>query len=253
VLTYFALLFFRVLIIQNHGLEANGFYQGGWSLSSYIITIFQSLVIYVLPTISALIQKPEELNREFSEIFHQILILISVAVIFTMIFSSELLMILYTSEFQSAKGIANILIFAQFFSVINLFVSTVVMSLGKLKHFVIIDVGRFLFPLLVVTILPRIFSITLTLENFAMAVLSGQILFFIYAMRYIYTLGIKIGKRSLFLLLRVVFFLLFLILFLMRFDSLWMAIGFFPIAFLIIGPASFREILSKLDFMRGQY
>lgn len=142
IIVFLSLLVFRVIIIQQLGIEDNGYFQSIWSISFYINIFVGAFVLYYFPSISKEYSREEIkliINENYNILLYTLFILISVV----LIFPEWLLLILYSKDFILMSDSLKILTFLKYFEGLYIFISITLLGQTKLRDFLFVEIIRY--------------------------------------------------------------------------------------------------------------
>jgi O-antigen/teichoic acid export membrane protein len=143
-IVFSSLLIVRIMVIQLSGEIVAGFYHALLSISNYLNIILEGFVVYYYPQICS-INEDSDLKKEINLNFEMMFYIIFPVIIGTILFAEEILLILYTGDFQ---GIVQYLVILTGFKILYLyyyFFSINYLAKNYLRKFLFIESARSIF------------------------------------------------------------------------------------------------------------
>ena len=137
----FSLIIIRDLIVSTSGWSSAGQWQVVWKISEvYLNVVTMALGVYFLPKLSSL-KTYKDIFIEIKNVLKTILPIILVLALSIYTFRDLAIDILFTDEFRPARELFSAQLLGDIFKVISWIVAYPLLSLGKVKLFMFVQIG----------------------------------------------------------------------------------------------------------------
>jgi len=135
------MLFTQTFVIKTEGVSENGLFQAAWALFwLYIGFATASFSTYIFPTMSAT-ESVGDLTRQVDNSLRFLTVMTTPVSCAIVLFPTQILGILYTSEFSGAATLLQILAIATCFRVLSLPMAFAYVAKGHLKEYLLFEVS----------------------------------------------------------------------------------------------------------------
>jgi O-antigen/teichoic acid export membrane protein len=182
---YLSLLFFRMIIVHNLGMEMNGIYQPVWALTMiYPTLVLSSMSAYAYPRLCEL-KTNHDISEELNGIFRVTVLLIVPVMLFLVVACKPIIVILYSPDFIKAAEYLPLQIVGDFFKIVVWSIGMFILPTKRLKAFVWLSLVPYGFMVGLAALLVKSFLLHGIVAAFTICYFVTFIAYLIYARRQI--------------------------------------------------------------------